>query len=89
MVVKVPFGSETAAVLTTAPPCQTAVGSVGVLWQGNTARRWLVPSKAWDLSVWWLYVLIVPVWVLFGFSHFLPQSKNTHVRKKMALGVCM
>ena len=48
-------------------------------------------SWVWDLSVWSLHVLPVSAWVLSGFSGFLPQSKNMHVRSigdsKLSLGV--
>jgi len=34
----------------------------------------------WGLSVWSLHVLPLYVWVLSGYSSFLPLSKNMHVR---------
>ena len=48
-------------------------------------------ARACDLSVWSLHVLPVSAWVLSGFSGFLPQSKNMHVRSiehsKLSVGV--
>ena len=37
-------------------------------------------TPGWGLSVWSLHVLPVYVWVLSGYSGFLPLSKNMHVR---------
>jgi len=43
------------------------------------------------LSVWSLHVLLVYAWVLSGYSGFLLQSKNMHIRLvgdcKLSLGV--
>ena len=43
------------------------------------------------LSVWSLHVLLVYMWVLSGYSGFLPPSKNMHIRligdSKLSLGV--
>lgn len=50
-----------------------------------TARRSKFRLQAWDLSVWGLHVFTVSVWVLSGFSVFLPQSRNMHVRR---IGYC-
>jgi len=45
----------------------------------------------WGLSVWNLHVLPMYVWVLSGYSGFLPPSINMHVRligvSKLSLGV--
>ena len=35
---------------------------------------------SWGLSVWSLHVLLVYMWVLSGYSGFLPPSKNMHIR---------
>ena len=43
----------------------------------------LIPGQ--DVSVWILHVLPVSVWVLSGYSGFLPQSKNMH--SKLPIGV--
>ena len=49
----------------------------------------LIPS--WGLSVWSLHVLPMYVWVLSGYSGFLPPSKNMDIRligdSKLSLGV--
>ena len=37
-------------------------------------------TPSWGLSVWSLHVLPVYMWVLSGYSSFLPPSKNMHVR---------
>ena len=57
---------------------------------GCTVLWWLAPSPhskrvpgsipGWGLSVWTLHVLSVYVWVLSGYSGFLPSPKSMHVR---------
>ena len=51
----------------------------------------LCTIPTWGLSVWSLHVLPVYVWVLSGYSGFLPPSKIMHVRliggSKLSLGV--
>lgn len=37
--------------------------------------------RAWDHSMEYFHVLPVSAWDLFGDSVFLPQSKNTRVRR--------
>merc|ERR1712035_185044 len=68
---------------------------------GGTVVQWLaLPPHSkkvagsiltWGLSVWSLHVLPVPAWVLSGYSGFLPQSKDMHVRligdSKLSVGV--
>ena len=48
----------------------------------TVASQQRVPGSipTWNLSVWSLHVLPVYVWVLSGYSGFLPPSKNMHVR---------
>ena len=73
-----------------------------MLYYGGCTVVWLlapsphserVPGSipTWGLSVWSLHVLPVYVWVLSGYSGFLPLSKNMHVRligvSKLSLGV--
>lgn len=57
---------------------------------GDTVAQGLAPASqlegpgfyswTWSLSVWGLHVLQVSVWVLYGFSGFLPQPKNMNDR---------
>jgi len=78
----------------------------GCMWGWSCVQRctvvwWLAPlphskrvpgsTPGWGLSVWSLHVLPVYALVLFGYSGFLPLSKNMHVRligdSKLSLGV--
>ena len=47
----------------------------------------------WGLAVWSLHVPPVHVWLLSGYSVFLPLSKNMYIRlngdSKLTLGVCV
>ena len=43
------------------------------------SERVLSSTPGWGLSVWSLHVLPMYVWVLSGYSGFLPPSKNMHV----------
>lgn len=59
---------------------------------GDTVAEWLplpphsmkvaalIPMFSWGLSAWSLHALPVSAWVLFGFSGFVQQSNNLHVR---------
>lgn len=52
-----------------------------------------VVSRSWGYSVWSLLVLPVSALVHCGFSHFLTQFKNVHVRPirnfELSVGVCV
>jgi len=47
---------------------------------GPSQQRVPGSIPTWGLSVWSLHVLPVNVWVLSGYSGFLPPTKNMHVR---------
>ena len=69
------------------------LGLQGGVVVSTVASQQRVPGSipAWGLSVWSLHVLPVYVWLLFGYSGFLPPSRNMHVRligvSKLSLGV--
>ena len=52
-----------------------------VWWLALSPHSERVPcsTPSWGFSVWSLHVLPVYVWVLSGYSAFLPPSKNMHV----------
>ena len=53
-----------------------------VWWLSLSPHSERVPGSipTWGFSVWSLYILPVYVWVLSGYSGFLPLSKNMHVQ---------
>lgn len=67
------------------PPCCFAFGPGGRrggALDSTTASQSGGPGfeSRWDLSVWSLHVLHVPVWVYSGYSGFLLQSKDVQIR---------
>lgn len=50
-----------------------------LVWEAQQDQD-LNPPASWGFSAWSWQVLFVPAWAFSGYSDFIPQSKEIHVR---------